>query len=294
MRGSWQRSPTRTANRWAITELRSGAASFVSASGTVPSTGIIAVCRLHQGTEVEIAAWTSRTHVARVRERLDKKITAVRMTMASRMVARVAPIDEPASLVAAGTVRDSASGTPVASARIAFLGTPFEAASDDSGRFVLGGLKRGQHPVEISTPWLDSIGAVRRTTVTIDERAPIVLFLPTVGVTLRSSCGVTVEEGEGAIVGQVHSLATGPVPGTTRVIAEWDSIVEPAVRARTAGVIGAGGSYRLCGVPTGRTIAVHVALDTLARESATVYIDPVRRFARLDFTVKPPVMPPMW
>ncbi len=285
---------------YTVSSRSQGDALFVAASGTVPSTGMIAVCRLSRGGEVEIAAWKSRSQVARQRERLDGQITAVRMTMASRQVSQ-GPDSDPVPFVAAGTVRDSATGTVVANARIAFPGTPFEAASDESGRFVMSGLKRGEHRVEVSTPWLDSIGAVRRTTVTLDDNTPVTLFLPSVDETLRSSCGVVVREGDGAIVGQVNSQVTGPLPAALRVIAEWDSVGGPVlrsppagdsqwgVRSRAVAPVGAQGSYRLCGVPTGQIVAVRVSLETTASpEGVDVRVDPIRRFARVDLTFQVP------
>jgi len=318
---------------YAVTDLGKGSASFVFASGTVPPTGIVAVCRLPRGRDVEIAVWQSRSPVVRVQERLDRKITAVRVamasrTMASRTVARGTIVDT-ASFVASGSVRDSVSGAPVANARITFLGTSLEATSDESGHFVLGGIAPGDHQVEVSTPWLDSIGAVKRTTVALNARAPITLYLPSVSETLQSSCGLAAEADGGAVVGQVTTMWSKTLPSGLRVTAEWDSVrvdvptsVSQAasgdrlvIRSRVSASIGSGGSYRLCGVPTGRTITVYTTVDNLdgstpqaARRSVTlataagsndtletqpferhvwaVLVDPVRRFARLDLMLQ--------
>ena len=47
-----------------------------------------------------------------------------------------------------------------------------------TGRFVVGGIPRGVRLVEVRSPWYDSIGAVRRTTLSGRDTPPLTPSLP--------------------------------------------------------------------------------------------------------------------
>ncbi|MCC6243185.1 MAG: hypothetical protein IT353_10105, partial [Gemmatimonadaceae bacterium] len=281
--------------QYKIAERRHGDWSVVSERGVTPSNGVVALCRVvTPGAEVEVSAWKRTSQTIRVRGQLDGPLTVLRVVMPTgSAIAQNTAVNTP--IVASGTVMDTVQRVPVANARVTFLGTPLEAATDDSGRFVIGGITRGVHRVEISTPWYDSIGAVGRTAVMIRDSTPLLLALPALSDVLRAACGSTTTD-VGAVVGRVRLRSGEAVPAGIRVVAEWES---PAGRAAATidssqsptpneadAIVDANGSYRVCGVPVGVSLRLRSLTDARLMLKDVTYetrVDASRRFARADF-----------
>ncbi|MCC6241820.1 MAG: carboxypeptidase regulatory-like domain-containing protein [Gemmatimonadaceae bacterium] len=280
--------------QYKIADRRDSDWRVVSERGVTPSSGVVALCRaVTPGAEIEVSAWKRTSETVRVRGRLDGPLTVVRVVVpTARTVAQGALSAAP--IVASGTVLDTVRRVPVPNARITFLGSPLEAATDDSGRFVIGGIPRGVHRVEISTPWYDSIGAVGRTTVTIRDSTPLTLALPALADILRAACGTTTAD-VGAVVGRVRLRNGESVPPGVRVLAEWDTLagrsnvaadsMVPRTPSGADAVVDANGNFRVCGAPVGASLRLRsisdarVMLKDVERETR---IDETRRFARAD------------
>ncbi len=287
-----------------ISEQRDGAWHTVSDRGVTPSTGLVALCRsLTPGADVEVAAWRRPNDEVRVRGRLGGKLTVLRVVVPERTVASRAT-DEAPTLMVAGVVMDTVQQRPVADARVTFLGTPYEAATDDQGRFVVGGIPRGVHLVEVSSPWYDSIGAVRRTTLSVRDTAPVTLYLPVLDDVMRATCGGdvrqvgdSVSDNVGAIVGRLRMRRGGTIPSGVRVLAEWTrgaTIANPPAapdsapvqtRVQTDVAIGSGGTFRICGAPLDAPVTLRSISEgsvTVQDASREVRIAEGRRFVRAD------------
>jgi len=277
-----------------ISDRQDGDWRTVSDRGRTPSTGLVAMCRiLSRGSDVEFAAWRRNKEVVRVRGRLDEKLNVLRVVVPERTIAWRAAADT-APLLVTGVVLDTVTQQPVADARVTFLGTPYEAATDGTGRFVLSGIPRGTHRVEVSSPWYDSIGAVGRTTVSVQDTMPISLALPAIGDVLRATCGADASSsaGSGAIVGRVRMRDGRAVPEGTRVVAEWrrpaDTVsVGDSTSRETDALVSSGGTFRMCGLPLNAAVRLRSVADgaLLGDAARDVRIDEQGRLVRADLDV---------
>ncbi|MEQ1692722.1 MAG: carboxypeptidase regulatory-like domain-containing protein, partial [Gemmatimonas sp.] len=198
------------------------------------------------------------------------------------------------AVTVSGTVKDSLTGANVPDARITFLGTPFEGATDSSGTFVIGGVSRGEHIVEVSTPLLDSIGAVARTAVVLSATAaPLALFVPSLTAVMSATCGSA--DVSAFVIGRVRTRNAATVPNGLRVVAEWADTAADSTRsvadersrplAWQESPVDASGTFRLCGVPIGTPIALRTEADSASAWGAvpqSVQFSGDRRFARAD------------
>ena len=209
--------------------------------------------------------------------------------------------------VAAGLVRDSLSGQPLAGAGIvlrpweeadAFLPlpnpaeTPFSTISDDGGRFVVGGLPDGVYALSVSHPRLWATGVRTNETRVVVEAlsvAELEVWTPSASTLYERICpGSSAGDGEGAVVGVTRDVATGgAVPGV-EVQASWSV---PLGRSGARGVYQSvhsdeEGRFAICAVP----------LDGPVRLQASGSADAVQ-FERDDHVVwrdvpVPPAPPP--
>ena len=268
----------------------------VSEGGITGSTGLLQACRgLRRGATIELAAWRDPSDAIRVRRVLSERLSVVRLPLpALIMASRKQPSSGDAHVVA-GIVRDSANGDAVPDARVTFLGTPFEGATDSTGRFTVGGIARGVYTVEVSTPWLDSVGGVSRQTVTVtDSSRALSLFAPRLTDLMAATCGA--DDVTGAIVGRVTAHGSDLLPRGLRVVAEWndDSTVTNGSRLRWLGTsVEASGTYRLCGVPSGMRMVMRTESDSTsiyAAKPLAVQVATDRRFARADLMLDTAVL----
>ena len=268
----------------------------VSEGGISGSTGLLQACRgLRRGTTIELAAWRDPSDAIRVRRVLSERLSIVRLPLPALIVASRRESSPADARVVSGVVRDSASGNPVADARVTFLGTPFEGATDSTGRFVVGGISRGVYTVEVSTPWLDSVGGVSRQTITVSDTSRVLsLFAPRLTELMAATCGA--DDVTGAIVGRVAAHGTDALPTGFRVVAEWngDSTVTNGSRLRWLGTsVESSGTYRLCGVPSGTRVGLRTENDSTSIYAARpikVRVATDRRFARADLMLDTAVL----
>ncbi len=266
----------------------------VSVRGVTTSSGLVPFCRdLALHSEVELTAWHDAHAPIRVRQRLSRKVSVLRLEVPTNLVTAQSGPGDPLVMTVRGVVTDSVRGMTVANARITFLDTPLEGASDANGEFLIGGVPRGVHRVEVSTPWHDSIGAVARTTVVVGNDAPLSLHVPVIGEVLRLSCGPSGQTG--AIVGRVDLGDATAESAQVRVVAQWrDGNNTPRVAESP---VESSGTYRLCGLPIGTPLEVHAAVQGNALPGRGARIDDVhlseeRPLQRIDLAVDFPLARP--
>jgi hypothetical protein len=280
--------------RWRLRRQTPGGWTTVATGEGPGSTGLIQDCTsLEQRDRIELRAWRDGGAEARFVGELRDPVNVVPLAFPA-LVASRGSNGVPGLVELSGTVRDSLTGAPVANARVSVAGTLLEAVTDSAGRFLLAGIPRGEYALETSSPWLDSIGAVKRVTVsaTGDVRS-LALYMPTLSQIALATCGVA--ETSGVIVGRV-AAGDGDVLGSAvHVVAEWrDDAPANAGERRAAAVrslrvrTDARGTFRLCGVPAGRALTVRVEPDGAgagATVPLVVTVDAARPFARADLVL---------
>jgi hypothetical protein len=294
--------------RWRVSESRDGRWRVLSDNGVSSSTGIVTLCKgLERGIAIEVAAWRDVSDAVRVRRTLDDRLTVVRVPVPTLTTVASRSLNLRDRVTVSGTVADSVTGSAVPEARVTFLGTPFEGATDSTGRFLVGGLTRGEYMVEVSTPFLDSIGAVSRRVVTLsDSVATLSLFIPGLTSVMSATCGSA--DVSGVVVGRLTSRSDAPIPPGMQVVAEWseEATAAPA-RISAAGAptaarlnwvrapVEGGGTFRVCGVPVGRALTLRTEAETdgaMAALPQIVRLADTRRFARSDLVLDSSVVAP--
>lgn len=285
-----------------LSDMQRGKWETISERRSAASNGVFAHCRsLKRDLLVEVAVWRRGAERVRTRIGLDQKLNVLRLVVPTTEMTRAT---RNGPVVISGVVLDSVLNQPAADVRVTVLGTPFEGATDYSGRFVIGGVPRGEHRIEVSSPWHDSIGAVSRTSITIRDTTPITLYMPVMRDMVRVACGSL--DDVGVIVGRVMTRPGDSLPRGVRVVAEW------SVAARSAGdtaggafppggialgTVEDGGTFRVCGVPTEQSVTVRAETEgspSLTGPVRTVRVDRARRFTRADLELaseRPPAPP---
>ncbi|MDB4950414.1 MAG: hypothetical protein JWM27_3063 [Gemmatimonadetes bacterium] len=194
-----------------------------------------------------------------------------------------------------GTVYDSTASKPLAGARVSLDGTPYAAAADSGGAFVLAGVPDGAYTLSFWSARLDSMGFVPRpvpVTLARTAAARVELAVPPLASVLAAACGDRAGAGGGApLVGIVREEGAdgAPAPGTV-VTAAWTAAPGAGGVPRTA-VADDRGAYRFCSVPAG--VALRVAAGSLAGAANGVQVRlsagvPMRQ----DLTVRRPSAAP--
>lgn len=287
---------------WRVSLEDRGRWKVVSENGITGSDGLIVSCKsVPRDARYEVAAWRDPKDAIRVQRTATDLFNVARVTLpAAVVVARApAPNSGAATITAMGTVADSLTGVLVPNARVTFVGTPFEGATDMSGTFLVGGITPGTYTVEVSTPALDSVGVVARRSLTLDatQADAIKLFVPSHASILASACGAT---NVGFVAGTIAmrgdgKLANGKIPDGLRVVAEWqeavpDSVLKVAGASNsrtlwTGAEVSANGTFRVCGVPAGQRVVLHTESDSVIPWNArpqTLSLFADRQFARVD------------
>ncbi|MBK5188685.1 MAG: carboxypeptidase regulatory-like domain-containing protein, partial [Gemmatimonadaceae bacterium] len=190
---------------------------------------------------------------------------------------RAAPVERHPTL--SGIVYDSLHDEPVRGATVVIAGSAHQTVTDSSGtyRFSVDSLPEGPVTVGFFMPGMDSLGItppVRQIAIHHGESALLDLGVPSMRTVLRVICRDSATEGRGLMTGVVRDADTdAPLVGAL-VVVMWTemnigstSLSKLPKAAHTT--VGAGGSYRLCGIPNG------VALRTQARlgNKASGWID---------------------
>jgi hypothetical protein len=189
--------------------------------------------------------------------------------------------------VVRGVIRDSLSGGPIATARIALVGTGAETTSGADGRFTLGGTLPGEYTAEVQTRSLDSVSAVYRSPLTVVDSATAVdLRVPSAQQFVAALCGraPTRASSGGVIMGSARAANESASPTGVKVVAEWAADHADPTRVRRTEVrAGADGSFRICDVPLDATVALSATADSLStREPKLVRLSSAGRLVRRD------------
>lgn len=176
-------------------------------------------------------------------------------------------------LTLAGKVVDSLSGAPLREARVFLRGTTADGITSDDGKFSIANVMPGSYTVEIATPSLDSMSAVKEAPLVFtDSMPPLVLRVPTGGQMAARLCGSRLAAA-GIVLGTVSTRGDTTPSANVAVTALWAEASTtggkvdhpPQVsNARTNGK----GSFVMCGLP------INAAM-TLKAENATGSATPV-------------------
>ncbi len=196
-------------------------------------------------------------------------------------------------------------GGPVSGATVRLSGTALHSRTDATGRFELRELPEGRYRATFDHPQLDLLG-VRPEGEEVElrdgELAEVELELPPWREALAEACRdrwiEQAEKGDGeagpaassgVLVGRVRTATDGtPVEGAT-VTMSWESVrlfssPEPEVQARDRRRVETRtderGVYRVCGLPSGRTVTVRAVREGRVGQTVTVGIPGERCDAR--------------
>ena len=279
---------------WRISVADGARWRVVADNGLTGSDGLLMLCRgLARDATVEVAAWRDPKDAVRVRRVLTGDLAVFRVPLPAAVVVanNRAPAGNRATAMVRGTVRDSLTGAVVADARVTLLESPFEGATDSTGVFAIGGVWRGEYVVEVSTPALDSIGAVSRTRFVVDgASSPVALYTPSIPSVMGVSCGAP--DIPGAIVGRL--AWQGPLPEGMRVVAEWPQVADsaggaPGVHMAWAEApVDERGQFRICRVPLGVPLLLRTEAErasTVGAREVRVQLGADRRIARADLVL---------
>ena len=176
-----------------------------------------------------------------------------------------------------GVVFDSLRMRPLAGALVAAAGAPAAVRTDADGRFALDSLAGGAYTLVVESGWLDSLGvAVPLTRVELapGERRAMVLAVPSRATLLGIACrGSPMDADAGVLLGVVRDAADGAPVAGARVSVGWSvwtlagarMVSQPVTIAVSSG---AGGVFRVCGVPAGGQVRVSAGAG--ARSTAQV------------------------
>lgn len=191
-----------------------------------------------------------------------------------------------------GRVRDSENNWSISGARVVLAGSPYEATTDDDGRFTIENVVPGSYTVRVTTAALDSLATFHETQLLFVEQVPateirvpgapqvIKQWCPALARGERSSSGPV-----GLLVGRVVEHDSTPVANAAIAVSWSDFQVSPAgvmqiARSRTD-TTDAHGAFRVCGPPAGHRLKVQTPFD-VPNDTTSVHIDPTLGFHRYD------------
>ncbi|MEP6780459.1 MAG: carboxypeptidase-like regulatory domain-containing protein, partial [Gemmatimonadaceae bacterium] len=294
-----------------ISVAQSSGMHVVERTKAAEASGLFHYCgnRVARNDRIEVrASKDGQSNLATPARANATRITVMRIELSAFVATRSRTITRSAQqpLVISGLVTDSVTGNAVADARVSLLGTLSESVTDREGQFFMGGTAKGAYTVEVSTPELDSIGAVKRTLVVLGDTSVFLqLYLPSTAQITASVCGAA--SVDGVLIGRIVPPGDGGFPPNTRIVAEWLES-HPAATSRSSGADSATtalqapsthvrwltaradsrGTYRLCGLPTETPLVLRTEVDSGSIAAATpvsVNIAGERRFARADLVM---------
>ena len=192
------------------------------------------------------------------------------------------------TLTVAGTVVDSVSGSSIANADVSLAGTALSSTTDNRGRFAIAKVLPGTYTLEARTASLDSVGAMKQTSITLsDSSASVEVRVPSakqIASTLCAASRQTDASLTGIVVGSVRASDSTPA-ANARITAEWQDrgasgprLVETHSDAR--------GAYRLCGVPVGSTLTLRSSSSAGGSPARDVRIAGDTRIFRADLVLQ--------
>ena len=187
----------------------------------------------------------------------------------------------------AGRIVDSVSGTPVRKARVSLRGTGASGITSDDGTFSIANVMPGGYMLEIVTPSLDSMNAVKEAPLVFtDSMPPLVLRVPTGGQMAARLCGSR-PAAAGIVLGTVSTRGDTTPSANVAVSAIWTTVSSakgvaddrPQVRnVRTNGA----GSFVMCDLPINTAMTLKAESAIASATPAVVRIPGGQRVGRAD------------
>ena len=248
--------------------------------------GVVHFARMRDGTWA-IVSWSIDMPVAElpisggVRAADDAKVLEIVRTGGQLIAAQRGgdTIYSVHPLILGGSVTDSSSGRGIPRSRVSVAGTSFAAITDDSGRFRIEGLLRGNYTLEVATPSLDSMNTVHQSALAFDDSTVVVIRVPTGNQVMATLCRSKTRTHPGMLMGNVLLRGDTMPAQYMTVRAEWTGGDGRQVRQARADSRGA---FLVCDVPLNTDIVVRSISDSGGSGSEIVRIPPARRFARVD------------
>jgi hypothetical protein len=199
-------------------------------------------------------------------------------------------------LVLSGRVLDSASGAPVAGARVSVSGSRLVGETARDGTFRIPGLLPGAFGLEVRGPGRAYAGMAMAIPVTFtDSASRVELRIPTATQVAGAVCKlewlVAPVSGGAIVTGHVDASLLPASHGPVTVVAEWNEkhgyagaggISYEYVPISFETVADAAGEFRICFVPTETPVRVHATAGDIRALDARILIPPELHFARVD------------
>jgi len=159
----------------------------------------------------------------------------------------------------AGTVVDSIHGVvPLVGATVKIGTTNRQAVTDDNGRFQIDSIPPGDHSLMVLHPLLDTLNVAittRPVSFLADKSLAVEMAVPSASTVIGIHCTAAWRgRGPSALVGKVLDADNDTPLVGAKVSLVWQQLSlqtlkkEPVVRSA---VVGADGSYKICGLPSG-------------------------------------------
>ena len=261
--------------------------------------GVFFVCdRLVYGESDRVQISRGGRRIADSEVRIADRLTVLRIVVPAARAepTRAAVITAP-SYQLIGIVRNSVTGAAVSNATVSLRDTPHLIETDSTGQFHFLSLTAREHVLEVRTPWLDSLGTLKRLPASASEsRDTLTVFLPTDDQLAEAMCGGV--NAPGVVVGRIDVPINDASLPSMRVIVEWAEKSGAGTGAavsrqrRIAADADARGTFRLCGVPLDTPLSLHAEPSeaggrTVAGTArAAVQLSASRRILRADLIVR--------
>ena len=204
-------------------------------------------------------------------------------------------------IVLAGSVVDSATGAPVAGARVKLVGTSLVAVTDATGRFGIDDVLPGAYTVEVRTPSLDSVGIVHETGlgVTTGDSA-FRIRTPSARQLAATLCAndermvrAAAVEPRGMVAGSVRTLRDSVSLRNATVVAEWPTTsTDAGLAAESAkrvqwreAPLDSRGMFRICGVPVNTALTLRAEADAGSSAPVRTRIPASQTFTHASLTL---------
>jgi hypothetical protein len=183
-----------------------------------------------------------------------------------------------------GTVIDSVSGKPVASARVAVYNTAFQTVADSLGRFAFSDVPAGDRALTIHTASLDSLSASYTVPVTVSAATTIAVRVPSALQIAGTACGDGYGSG-GIVLGRLKlDDSTGSLAGT--VSAEWKTAAGSEAPKWVSATADARGRFALCGVPLDTALSLRALTDGASGQATGFRVSSAARFGRTELVLR--------
>jgi hypothetical protein len=207
----------------------------------------------------------------------------VRHFLVAAIVASMAPTLTVAQSIR-GTVIDSVSGKPVASARVAVYNTAFQTVADSLGRFAFSDVPAGDRALTIHTASLDSLSASYTVPVTVSGATTIAVRVPSALQIAGTACGDGYGSG-GIVLGRLKlDDSTGSLAGT--VSAEWKTAAGSEAPKWVSATADARGRFALCGVPLDTALSLRALTDGASGQATGFRVSSAARFGRTELVLR--------